>query len=52
MVGLYDGWSRYDGTRAGAMRAALGRIADSSRASRDTSEMTARLLAGSPVPPA
>ncbi len=45
---LFDGWTRYDADRSAGMRAALGRIAGAPGLSRDTSEMTARLLAAGP----
>ena len=45
MVSAFETWTRYDDARRGHARAALQRIADLPRLSRNTSEMVTRLLA-------
>ncbi len=46
MTTVFETWHRYDGDRQGMIRDALSRIADTPGLSRDTTEMTARILNG------
>ena len=44
MSGVFETWRRYDADRQALMRAALTRISQTEKLSRDTTEMVTRIL--------